>query len=283
MPYLAPDEKGHQNGGQCNGQKGGKEHGEGLGVGQGLEQPSRLRLQRENGKKPHADDEKGKEKRRADFLGGLDDHIRPVSRPARLLPLLQLLVGVFHHDDGGVHHGADGDGDAAQTHDVGRQPEIIHADEGDEDGKGQRENDHEGAGQMEEKDDADDADRDRQFDDLFLQGIDGALDQVGAVIGGDDLHPFGQAGDDIFFDPLLDPFDDAEDVFAKPHHDNAGRHFALAVEFRESPPDLRPEPDVGHILQEDRRPPAIRADGDGGEILQAFDIAAPPDHVFDPG
>ena len=66
---------------------------------------------------------------------------------------------------------------------------------------GQRQNDHQRAGQMEEKDDADHAHRDRQLDDLFLQGIDGALDQVGAVIGGDDLHPLGQAGDDIIFDP----------------------------------------------------------------------------------
>ena len=283
MPYLAPDKQGHQDRGQCNGKKGGKEHRKGLRVGQRLEEPSRLRLQCENGKKSHADDKKRKEKRRADLLGGFDDHIRPVPGPARLLPLLQFFMGVFHHDDGGVHHRADRDGDAAQTHDVRRKPKIIHADEGNENGNGQRENDHESAGQMEKKDDADHADRDRQFDDLFLQGIDGALDQVGSVIGGDNLHPFGKAGDDILFDPLLDPFDHIEDVFAKPDHDNAGRHLALAVEFRQPPPDLRPESDVGHILQQDRRPPAVRADRDLGQILQPLDIAPSPDHVFDPG
>ncbi len=44
----------------------------------------------------------------------------------------QVLVGVLDHDDGGVHHGADGDGDAAQTHDVGVDPQHVHDDKGDQ-------------------------------------------------------------------------------------------------------------------------------------------------------
>ena len=35
------------------------------------------------------------------------------------LVALHVLVRVFDHDDDGVHHGADGDGNAAQRHDVG--------------------------------------------------------------------------------------------------------------------------------------------------------------------
>ena len=136
---------------------------------------------------------------------------------------------------------------------------------------------------MEKKDDADHADRDRQFEDFVLQGIDRALDQVGAVVGGDDLDPFGQAGEDILFDSLLDPLDDVQDVFAESHDDNAGRHFALAVDLCQPPPDLRPELDVGQIFQQDRRPPAIGADRDPRQILKALDVAAPPDHVFNPG
>jgi hypothetical protein len=34
---------------------------------------------------------------------------------------LQPLVGVLDHDDGSVHHRTDGDGDAAEAHDVGAQ------------------------------------------------------------------------------------------------------------------------------------------------------------------
>ena len=105
-------------------------------------------------------------------------------------------------------------------------------------------------GQMEEKDDADDAHGDRELEDLFLQGIDGAVDQVGAVVGGDDLHPLGEARLDIVLDPLLDPFDDVEDVFPEPDDDDPARHLALAVEVGQAPPDLRAEPDVG------RRPSA---------------------------
>ena len=33
----------------------------------------------------------------------------------------------------------------------------------------------------------------RELDDLLLEGVDGPLDQVGAVIGGDDLHALGEA------------------------------------------------------------------------------------------
>ena len=44
----------------------------------------------------------------------------------------QMLVRVLDHDDGGIDHGADGDGDAAQAHDVGVDAERAHGDEGDQ-------------------------------------------------------------------------------------------------------------------------------------------------------
>ena len=42
---------------------------------------------------------------------------------------LQVLVRVLDHDDGGVDHRADGDGDAAERHDVGVDPLPAHDDE----------------------------------------------------------------------------------------------------------------------------------------------------------
>ena len=56
----------------------------------------------------------------ADLLDRLDDH-RVGDRSPRpaAAALLQLLVGLLDDDDGGVHELADGDGDAAERHDVG--------------------------------------------------------------------------------------------------------------------------------------------------------------------
>ena len=48
-----------------------------------------------------------------------DDRVLRAARPAPPRPSsLELLVDVLDHDDGGVDHGADGDGDAAERHDV---------------------------------------------------------------------------------------------------------------------------------------------------------------------
>ena len=44
------------------------------------------------------------------------------------LVAFQMLVGVFDHDDDRVHHRADGDGDAAERHDV-RADALLEHDE----------------------------------------------------------------------------------------------------------------------------------------------------------
>ena len=44
---------------------------------------------------------------------------------------LEVLVHVFYHHDCRIHHGADGDGDAAQRHDVGGYALAFHDDEDD--------------------------------------------------------------------------------------------------------------------------------------------------------
>ena len=136
---------------------------------------------------------------------------------------------------------------------------------------------------MEEKNYANDAYGNRQFDDLFLEGIYGPLDEVGPVIGGHDLHSLGEAGGDILLDPLFDAFYDVEDILPEPHYHNTRRHLALAVEFRDTPSYLRPDLDSSYIFQKYRRPLAIRPDGNVFQILQTFNVAAPSDHVFNAG
>ncbi len=158
MPDLPLDEQGHQHRRERDGQKAREQHGEGLGIGKRLEQPARLVLERKDRQEPDGDHEQREKERRPHFLRRVDDHVnaRTVDA-ARLLPVFELFVGVLDHDDRGVHHGADGDGDAGEAHDVRADPQIVHADKGDEDGDRQRQDHDQGARQMEQEDDADHA------------------------------------------------------------------------------------------------------------------------------
>ena len=56
-------------------------------------------------------------------------------RPSALVPG-EMVVRVLHHHDAGVDHGPDGDGDAAEGHDVDVQPLHGHRDECREDTEG---------------------------------------------------------------------------------------------------------------------------------------------------
>ena len=126
---AAADEEGHQRRDQQDRQQRRGGHGEGLGVGERLEQPSLLRFQREDRQEGHGDDEQAEEERGADFDGGLHHDFMPLlaGRGA-----FQPLMRVLDHDDGGIHHRADGNSDAAEAHDVGAQSQGPHADIGDE-------------------------------------------------------------------------------------------------------------------------------------------------------
>ena len=177
-PDLPPNEQGHENGCQGDGQERGEEHGKGLRVGQRLEEPSRLGLKREDGEEARGDDQKREEERWSHFLGRLDNDIRPAPRLPLVFPLLQLLMGVFHHDNGGVHHGADGDSDAGEAHNVGGDAQVIHADEGHEHGDGQGDDHYQGAGQVKKKDKANYAHCHGQFDNLIFESCHGAHDEV---------------------------------------------------------------------------------------------------------
>ena len=101
-----------------------RRHGEGLGVGERLEHAAFLRLEREDRQERDGDDEQAEEQRRPDLDRRLDQHLaaRLAGRRA-----LQVLVGVLDHDDRRIDHGADGDGDAAEAHDVRAQAQQMHA------------------------------------------------------------------------------------------------------------------------------------------------------------
>ena len=55
-----------------------------------------------------------------------------------MAPMLQVFVGVFNHDHGGIDHGANGNGNTAQRHDVGVNALVAHDDKGGQNAQGQR-------------------------------------------------------------------------------------------------------------------------------------------------
>ena len=89
----------------------------------------------------------------------------------------EMAVAVFHHDNGGVHQHSDGQRQPAQRHDVGAHVQVIHRDERRNDGDGQRQNRDERRAEVEEENDDDQADDDRLFQQIALQGLDGFVNQ----------------------------------------------------------------------------------------------------------
>ena len=91
-----------------------------------------------------------------------------------------------------------------------------------------------------EKDQADDADGDGDLDNLFLEGGDGTIDQIGPVIGGNDLYPRGKARLNVFLDLFLDPFYDIKHVFSEADHYDPPGHLSFSIQVRHASSDFRP-------------------------------------------
>ena len=58
--------------------------------------------------------------------------------------MLKTLDSVLHHDDRCIDDKTDGDGEAAQAHEIGGHAEPLHHDERHERRERQRDGDHEG-------------------------------------------------------------------------------------------------------------------------------------------
>jgi hypothetical protein len=66
-----------------------------------------------------------------------------------------MLVRVLDHHDRRIDHRADGDGDAAQAHQVGVHAQRAHGDEGDQDADRQHQDGDQRAAHVQQEDDAD--------------------------------------------------------------------------------------------------------------------------------
>ena len=194
IPVLRDDaaahEEQHEHRHQRDGKQGAARHGEGFGVGERLEEPPFLILEGEHRQERDHDHEQAEEQRRPHFLGGRDER-----RPARLAGRqpLDMLVRVLDHDDRGIHHGAERDRDAAEAHDVGADAERMHAGERHQHADRQREDGDERAARMQKKQHAHGGDDEAFLDERARERMNGAADQLRAVIDRRDLHAFGQS------------------------------------------------------------------------------------------
>ena len=165
---------------------------------------------------------------------------------------LQMLVRVLDHDDGGVDHGADGDGNAAQAHDVGAEAEQLHGHERHQDADGQHDDRHQGAADVQQKHDAHQRDDEAFLEQRAAQRLDGAVDQLGAVVDRHHLDALGQRGSDLR-QPRLDVGDDVERVGAEALQGDAAGDFAFAVELGDAASFVRAKLYARNVLEQHRR------------------------------
>ena len=187
-----------------------------------------------------------------------------------------MLVRVLDHDDGGVDHGADGDGNAAEAHDVGAEAEHLHRQERHQNADGQHDDRHQGAADVQEEHDADQRHHQAFLEQRAAQGLDGAIDQLGAVVDRHHLDALGQGGSDLR-QSRLDVGDDVERVGAEALQGNAAGDFAFAVEFGDAAPFVGPKLDAGNVLQQHRRA-AVDLDHDAFEVGDVLDVASAAHH-----
>ena len=186
---------------------------------------------------------------------------------------------VLDDDDRRVDHRTDGHGDAAEGHDVGVDPEDLHRDEG-HDHRGRDGDDRdEGTRNVPEEYENDQRDDDHLHEQLVLQCVDRLFDQLGAIVGLDDLHARRQRRLDLL-QALFDARDDVHRIFAMAHHHHAGSDFSLAVELRDSAAQLRSERDSCDIPETDRRSALVGLDDDFLQIGGRLHIAVRADHVL---
>ena len=193
----------------------------------------------------------------------------------RLLALiaLQMFVGVLDHDDDRVHHRADGDGDAAQRHDVRADALAEHDEERNQHRDRQDQDGHERAAQVQQERDADQRHDDAFLDELFLQRLDRALNQRAAVVGDGVGHVRRQALHRLV-EPLLHVENDLARVGAVAHDHNAADRFAFAVQLGDAAAHVGAELHVGDLAQQDRHAFVAHAHGDFPQVLEILDVAA---------
>jgi hypothetical protein len=271
-----------QRGIEGEGEAGRDEHRQVLRPRQRPEEPPFLVDQREDREERYRDHQQREEHRGPDFQEGLQTHRVEVALAAAVLPPLELLVGVLHLDDGAVDQDADGDGDSRQRHHVRGDTQERHGDEGQQHRDRDRDDGDDRGRDVPQEDQDDEADDQHLQQQLVLQVVDRALDQVRPVVGGDDPDALRQRGLDLR-EPRLDAVDHGACVLGVPHHDDAADGVAQAVEIADAAPDLGSERDLSHVAEQHGRAALVRLQDDLLEIAHVLHVATPAHHVLAAG
>ena len=187
-------------------------------------------------------------------------------------------MGVLHHDDGGIDHGPDSNGDAAQGHDVGGDALLRHDYEGPEDAKRQGDDRHEGRTNVQQEDQAYQGNHQGFLDQLVVQVIHRPLDQRRPVVDRHDLNSWRKTGLDL--DDLgLHRLDDRQGVLAGAHDHHAPGDLAFAVQLHDTAAQFRPFDDAGDVGQQHRRA-ALGIDHHVLQLAEIFGVAGRAHHQF---
>ena len=193
-------------------------------------------------------------------------------RPGTQLP--EPAAVVLHHHDGSVHHGADGDRDAAERHDVCRHALRGHDQERAQHAQRERDDDDEGGTQVQEEDDDHDGDRKAFLQQFAFQVLDRTGNQRRPVIDRDDVHAVGKAA--LEFGKLrLDAIDHVEGVLAVPHDHDPCHRLTLAVQFDDAAAKRRSLHDAGNVGKRHGRA-VLRVDDHLFEIKTVLHVARGP-------
>ena len=133
---------------------------------------------------------------------------------------------------------------------------------------------------MEQEHEADDRDNHRLLNERVLQGGDGSKDQVGSVVGWDQLHAVRQPQRG---DLTLDRLDHLERVRADAHHDDAADRLAGPVEVGRASPDLGTVADGRHVTETDGCAASAHRDNTLLQVLEVLHIPTPTEHVLASG
>ncbi len=151
-----------------------------------------------------------------------------VQRRQVVLGLGELAFDVLDDDHGGIDQHADGDGQAAQAHQVGRQAEQAHQDEGGQGRQRQHQRDDQRGAQVAEEGEEQQHDEHDGFEQRLGHRADSAVDQVAAVVERFDGDALRQGRRDLG-QPRLDAGHDALGVGAAQAEHQPLHRFALTI------------------------------------------------------
>ncbi len=136
-------------------------------------------------------------------------------------------------------------------------------------------------GMCQRKDQDDDRNGEDHFDESGLQVVDGAKNQVGAVIDGNNLYTGGQSRLNLLYF-RLDPLNHVEGILPLPHDNDPGNDLPFAIEIGNPPPDVRAEHHLPDVLDADRSAAITGHKDDILKILDGPSIASASDIVLGP-